>query len=257
MAPPQRPSPLPRQQQQQPEQPPKQPRVFTAREVEDLAGAGRFVYVCEGRVFDVDADALMHPGGRAVRRQAAGFGGLTPASPRASPRFSCPSCKSRAAGGSRQLLVAWPWPTAPASGEAGLVARHGARTNAPLGRASARAFVLTAVHPLRHLTALPCIRRQVLEAHRGKDISAVFRGAASDATPGASHAHSRGARALLEGYCVGVLEGAGAGAAGAHAPAAAAVIDESKPLLPQASACVTGLSVLGLFLLRAALFWLV
>ncbi|GBF95338.1 fatty acid 2-hydroxylase [Raphidocelis subcapitata] len=132
MAPAERP---PQQGQQQGQQQQQQQRVFTAREVQELADAGRFVYVCDGRVFDVDADALMHPGGRAV-----------------------------------------------------------------------------------------------LEAHRGKDISEVFRGAASG---GASHAHSRGARALLEGYCVGALEGAAAGAGGARGPAAAAVIDESKPLLPQ------------------------
>lgn len=108
-----------------------------------LAADGRYVYVCDGRVFDVDADALMHPGGR-----------------------------------------------------------------------------------------------DILESYRGRDISSAFRGGGTVA-----HLHSRGARALLDAYCVGALEGAVQGGGGggsvedekraALAAAAAAAVDEARPLLPQ------------------------
>lgn len=65
---------------------------------------------------------------------------------------------------------------------------------------------------------------QLLEDHRGEDITELFQGGGSD-----GHAHSRGARALLEGYCVGRLEGHEAAAE----PALEELVDESQPLLPQ------------------------
>lgn len=65
---------------------------------------------------------------------------------------------------------------------------------------------------------------EVLEEHRGQDISEVFLGGGAVA-----HAHSKGARALLENYCVGRLQGheeqPGADLLG--------LVDESKPLVPQ------------------------
>ncbi|KAL4424625.1 hypothetical protein ABPG77_002243 [Micractinium sp. CCAP 211/92] len=66
--------------------------------------------------------------------------------------------------------------------------------------------------------------RELLEDHRGEDITELFLGGGN-----ADHAHSRGARALLERYCVGRLEG--------HEQEEradlSALVDESKPLLPQ------------------------
>lgn len=106
------------------------PRVFTQADVLALVAEGRNVYTCNGRVYDVKVDEIMHPGGR-----------------------------------------------------------------------------------------------DILEAHNGQDISAAFRGEGAVA-----HMHSKGAKALLERYFVGTLEGA----AGADPlSAVAALVDESKPLLPQ------------------------
>ncbi|KAI3426116.1 hypothetical protein D9Q98_008495 [Chlorella vulgaris] len=66
--------------------------------------------------------------------------------------------------------------------------------------------------------------RELLEEHRGQDISEVFLGGGS-----VGHAHSRGARALLEGYCVGRL----AGHEQQLADRLASLVDESAPLVPQ------------------------
>jgi hypothetical protein len=75
---------------------------------------------------------------------------------------------------------------------------------------------------------------QVLESYKGQDISAAFKGQGTVA-----HLHSRGARALLERYCVGVLEGSeDAAAAGGMALPDADLVDEGKPLLPQVSWCM-------------------
>jgi hypothetical protein len=65
---------------------------------------------------------------------------------------------------------------------------------------------------------------QLLEDHRGEDITEAFQGGGAD-----GHPHSRGARALLEGYCVGRLEGHEAQAE----PSLDELVDETKPLLPQ------------------------
>jgi len=69
---------------------------------------------------------------------------------------------------------------------------------------------------------------QLLEEHRGQDISEVFAGGGS-----VGHAHSKGARALLENYCIGRLEGHEHEGRGDEL---AALVDESKPLLPQVRA---------------------
>jgi dihydroceramide fatty acyl 2-hydroxylase len=66
--------------------------------------------------------------------------------------------------------------------------------------------------------------RQLLEDHRGEDISELFMGGGS-----AGHEHSKGARALLENYCVGRLEGQFQ----EEQEDLSSVVDESKPLLPQ------------------------
>lgn len=66
---------------------------------------------------------------------------------------------------------------------------------------------------------------QVLEAYKGQDISSAFRGQGTVA-----HLHSRGARALLENYCVGTLQGVTAAAPDLPP---ADLVDESQPLLPQ------------------------
>ncbi|KIZ03590.1 Inositolphosphorylceramide-B C-26 hydroxylase [Monoraphidium neglectum] len=114
---------------------PKQaPRVYSQSEVQSMASEGRYVYTCNGRVYDVKVEEIMHPGGR-----------------------------------------------------------------------------------------------DVLESYKGQDISAAFKGQCTVA-----HLHSRGARALLERYCVGVLEGSeDAAAAGGMALPDADLVDEGKPLLPQ------------------------
>ncbi|KAI8475951.1 MAG: hypothetical protein J3K34DRAFT_402474 [Monoraphidium minutum] len=109
------------------------PRVFTELEVQELVSQGRHVYICNGRVYDVRVEEIMHPGGR-----------------------------------------------------------------------------------------------DVLEAYKGRDISAAFRGEGTVA-----HLHSKGARALLERYYAGVMEGAGAAAALGGGVPGADLVDESKPLLPQ------------------------
>ena len=69
---------------------------------------------------------------------------------------------------------------------------------------------------------------QLLEEFRGQDISDVFEGGGS-----LGHAHSRGARALLERYRVGRLQGQ----QGEQRRDLNALVDESKPLLPQVGAC--------------------
>ncbi|PSC67533.1 Fatty Acid 2-hydroxylase [Micractinium conductrix] len=66
--------------------------------------------------------------------------------------------------------------------------------------------------------------RQVLEDHRGEDITELFQGGGAD-----GHAHSKGANALLENYCVGRLEGHEA----PERADLASLVDESKALLPQ------------------------
>lgn len=43
-----------------------QPKVFTQADVQQLVSEGRHVYTCNGRVYDVDIEQLMHPGGRDV-----------------------------------------------------------------------------------------------------------------------------------------------------------------------------------------------
>jgi cytochrome b involved in lipid metabolism len=74
---------------------------------------------------------------------------------------------------------------------------------------------------------------QLLEDHRGEDITEAFQGGGAD-----GHPHSRGARALLEGYCVGRLEGHEAQAE----PSLDELVDETKPLLPQVGRWLTACS---------------
>jgi hypothetical protein len=83
--------------------------------------------------------------------------------------------------------------------------------------------------PPTHLNVNPPAL-QLLEDHRGEDISELFAGASSE-----GHAHSRGARALLENYRVGQLEGQEAGEGRADL---SGLVDESKALLPQVGGCV-------------------
>lgn len=46
---------------------PEKQRVYTAEEVAALAARGQHVYTFQGRVYDVNLEELMHPGGREVR----------------------------------------------------------------------------------------------------------------------------------------------------------------------------------------------
>jgi hypothetical protein len=100
------PQPPQQQQPQQPRQsramappspPPARDRVLTLADVAALAAEGRAVYICDGRVFDVDLDAIMHPGGRDVRRALGAWprrrllvsGGGSPGAPRLAPKPPC------------------------------------------------------------------------------------------------------------------------------------------------------------------------
>lgn len=68
--------------------------------------------------------------------------------------------------------------------------------------------------------------RDVLEMHRGQDITEAFQGKSSF-----GHLHSKGAQALLERYCIGTLEGAAI--RGPADPLPQGLVDECMPLLPQ------------------------
>lgn len=41
-------------------------REWTQDEIRAAVAEGRYMYTCEGRVYDVQVEALMHPGGRDV-----------------------------------------------------------------------------------------------------------------------------------------------------------------------------------------------
>lgn len=105
-------------------------KVFTQEDIQRLCADGKNIYTCNGGVYDVNIDELMHPGGP-----------------------------------------------------------------------------------------------DVLAMHNGQDISAAFRGEGSIA-----HMHSKGAKALLERYYVGQLEGSNAKA---RDVLPRDLVDESAPLLPQ------------------------